>query len=118
VHNCQPHKFRRDGESACVTEPSVTAEVLDRARSMAPIVHREGEAPSAEPPVLIRDERLCDRAGRAYGGRGSPPRRVAAFRVGELFLVYDPYEPVPAGEWNAWGVFDRRWRYLYFILGS
>lgn len=118
VHNCQPHKFRRDGESACVTDPSVVTELLDRARKMASSVHREGEAPSDEPPELIRDEQMCERAGRAYGGRGGPPRRMALFRIGELFLAYDPYEPAPAGEWNAWGVFDRRWHYLYVILGS
>jgi len=61
---------------------------------------------------IVRDERTCEKAGRLYGGAESPPRRVVVAAVGKLFVVYDPFEPAAAGEFNIWMVFDDHWRVL------
>lgn len=121
VHNCRAHHFRRAGESACVTDSGETRGAIDRARQYASAEGRRGlHLPAGDTlpvPVIVRDERLCERAGRAYGGRDSPPRRVIVVAIGDLFLVYDPYEPIAAGEWNVRMLFDRRWRPLIGIAG-
>ncbi len=121
VHNCRPHRFRRAGESACVTDSAATSAAIDRAREYASAAGRRGfHLPAGDTlpvPVIVRDERLCDRAGRAYGGRDSPPRRVVVVAIGDLFVVYDPLEPIAAGEWNVTMVFDRRWRPLIGVAG-
>jgi hypothetical protein len=120
VHNCRPRGFRRAGESACATDAEAAEQALDLARDYAsPAGRRTFRLPAGDTvpaPALVRDERVCERAGRAYGGPESPPRRVAVVAVGGLFVVYDPYEPRAAGEWNVWMVFDRRWRSLAGIL--
>jgi hypothetical protein len=121
VHNCRPHRFRHAGESACVTDSAVISAAVERAREYASAEARRGfHLPTGDtPPVpmLVRDERLCERAGRAYGGRDSPPRRVVVVAIGDRFLVYDPYEPIAAGEFNVRMLFDRRWRPLISIAG-
>ena len=118
VHNCRPHGFRRAGELACVTDSEESESALDRARHFTTPASRRGfRLPPGDSAgaTVVRDERLCERAGRAYGGPGSPPRRVVVVAVGGLYVVYDPYEPETAGEWDIWKVFDRRWRVLVNI---
>lgn len=121
VHNCRPHRFRRAGELACVTDSVVTSAAIERAREYGSARGRRGlHLPAGDTliaPILVRDERVCERAGRAYGGRDSPPRRVVVVAIGDLFFVYDPFEPIAAGEWNVTMLFDRRWRPLIGIAG-
>jgi hypothetical protein len=119
THNCRPHRFRHRGEPACVTDSAHVESALRHARSIMSPVRGQSSRPSAAavPLVIVRDERVCERAGRAYGGRGSPPRRVVVVAVGDRFIVSDPYEPLPAGEWDLWILFDRRWRVVELYLG-
>jgi hypothetical protein len=67
--------------------------------------------------LLVRREKTCRRAARLYGEPNDPPRRVVVVRMGPLYLVYDPYEPLAAGEWNIWRLFNRRWRPLFDLMG-
>ena len=60
--------------------------------------------------TLVRDERVCERAGRAYGRSDDPPRRVIVVAMGQLYLVYDPFEPVFGGEFDSRCIYDRSWR--------
>jgi hypothetical protein len=120
-YNCRPRHFRRAGESACVTEHEGLDSRLDFARSVADQVARRRFHLSDRSRVAtrtVRDERLCERAARAYGGVRTPPRRMIVIDAGDYFVVSDPFEPEPAGEWNQWQVYDRRWRLLDLILGS
>lgn len=120
VGNCRPRGFRHRGESACVTDSQHVESALRHARS---IVSAERRSDSVRangvdvPLVIVRDERLCERAGRAYGGRRSPPRRMVVVAAGDQFVVSDPYEPQPTGEWNVWLLLDRRWRRIELYLG-
>ena len=119
-YNCRPHRFRRAGESACVTDSVETEAVLARAREFAGTgsLKSLGISPFDSSRVrLIRLEKTCLRAARLYGEPNDPPRRVVVVRMGLHYLVYDPYEPLPAGEWNIWRLFDRRWRPLFDIMG-
>jgi len=115
THNCRPRGFRRPGESACVATGEDAELELDDARRLA---YPEGLRRLNLPPVdttriaLVRDERVCDRASRLYGEADDPPRRVIAVQLDRLYLVYDPFEPVFAGEWNIHEVYDRSWRRL------
>jgi hypothetical protein len=119
-YNCRPRGFRQTGESACVTEPVETEAVLIRAREFASqgSLKSLGIAPFDSSRVaLIQDEKTCRRAAKLYGEPNDPPRRVVVVRMGKHFLVYDPYEPLPAGEWNIWKVFDRRWKPVFDLMG-
>ena len=31
-------------------------------------------------------------------------------RLDRLYLAYDPFEPLAAGEWNVHCIYDRSWR--------
>jgi hypothetical protein len=120
TYNCRPRGFRRAGESACVTDSVETEAVLGRAREFASTgsLKSLGISPFDSSRVrLIRLEKTCLRAARLYGKPNDPPRRVVVVRMGLHYLVYDPYEPLPAGEWNIWRLFDRRWRPLFDIMG-
>jgi hypothetical protein len=120
TYNCRPRGFRRPGESACVTDSAETEAVLVRAREFAGTgsLKSLGISPFDSSRVrLIRLEKTCLRAARLYGEPNDPPRRVVVVRMGLHYLVYDPYEPLPAGEWNIWRLFDRRWRPLFDIMG-
>jgi hypothetical protein len=120
TYNCRPRGFRQAGESACVNEPVETEAVLIRAREFAGqgSLKSLGIAPFDSSRVaLIQDEKTCRRAAKLYGEPNDPPRRVVVVRMGRHYLVYDPYEPLPAGEWNIWRVFDRRWRPVFDLMG-
>jgi hypothetical protein len=120
TYNCRPHRFRAAGESACVTDPVEQEAVLSRAKEFAGTGSLKDLGISAfdsSQVSLVRDEKTCLRAARVYGRAADPPRKVVVVRVRRLYLVYDPYEPVPAGEWNIWRIFDRRWRLLVNLLG-
>jgi hypothetical protein len=114
-HNCRPRGFRRLGERACVTDEITSVLVLDRARDMASPRFRFGIGLPAGDSAGVRivdDERICDRAARAYGREGDPPRRVVVADAVNFYVVYDPAEPVALGEFNQWLVLDRRFRVL------
>jgi hypothetical protein len=67
---------------------------------------------------LVRDQAVCDRAGRAYGQGKGPARRVVVIKLGNAgYVVFDPFEPERAGEFETWMVFDRRWRLLHAWVG-
>jgi hypothetical protein len=120
TYNCRPRGFRRAGESACVTDSAETEAVLARARRFAGTrsLKALGISPfDSSRVLLVRREKTCRRAARLYGEPNDPPRRVVVVRMGSLYLVYDPYEPLPAGEWNIWRLFNRRWRPLFDIMG-
>jgi hypothetical protein len=120
TYNCRPRGFRQAGESACVNEPVETDAVLQRAREFAGqgSLKSLGIAPFDSSRVsLIQDEKTCRRAAKLYGEPNDPPRRVVVVRMGKHYLVYDPYEPLPAGEWNIWRVFDRRWKPVFDLMG-
>jgi len=114
-HNCRPRGFRRAGESACVTEQITTVLVLDRARDMASPRFRFGIGlPNGDSTAvhIVDDERICERAAHLYGLGTGPPRRVVVADAGNLFVVYDPFEPVGHGDLNQWLILDKRWRVL------
>jgi hypothetical protein len=120
TYNCRPRGFRQPRESACVTDTAETSALLDLALRYA---QREEQKTFRLVPfdssqvVVIRNEKTCLRAATLYGAQNDPPRRVVVVRMGPQYLVYDPYEPVPAGEWNIYRLFDRRWRPLFDIMG-
>jgi hypothetical protein len=113
VHNCRPRGFRRAGESACAVEGFPARGELDYARDLA---RPERGSGLRLPPMdtarisLVHDEGTCERAGRAYGESGDPPRRVVVIQMDSLYLVYDPFEPLTCGEWEVHRIFDRSWR--------
>jgi hypothetical protein len=120
TYNCRPRGFRRDGESACVNDSLETALMLQRGKRYAePESQKTFRLPAFDSSqvTLIHNEKTCLRAGKLYGAPDDPPRRVIVVRMGSLYLVYDPYEPLPAGEWNIYRLFDRRWRPLFDIMG-
>jgi hypothetical protein len=114
-HNCRPRGFRRIGEPACVTDRITTVLVLDRARDMASPRFRFGIGlPNGDSTDvhLVVDERICERAANIYGLESGPPRRVVVVEAGNLYVVYDPAEPVGFGDLNQWLILDKRWRVL------
>jgi hypothetical protein len=120
TYNCRPRGFRRSGESACVSDTVETEAALSRAREFAGdgVLKALGIAPGDSSTVtLVGDEKTCRRAAALYGQPKDPPRRIVVIRMGKHYLVYDPYEPLPAGEWNVYRVFDRRWRPVLDIFG-
>jgi hypothetical protein len=120
TYNCRPRRFRRAGESACVSDSVETAFMLQWAKRYAePESQKTFRLPAFDSSqvTLVHDEKTCLRAGTLYGDPDDPPRRVIVVRMGSLYLVYDPYEPLPAGEWNIYRLFDRRWRPLFDIMG-
>ena len=120
VHNCRPRGFRRSGESACVTDARLVEGELDYARRLASREDRTfSEIPPARPSqiTLVTDEKVCERAGREYGHPDDPPRRVVVIRIGRLFMVYDPFEPEAAGEWDVRSIFDRAWKPVLHLAG-
>ena len=120
TYNCRPRGFRRAGASACVTDSVETDAVLARAREFAGAgsLKALGISPFDSSRVtLIQHEKTCLRAARLYGEPNDPPRRVVVVRMGRHYLVYDPYEPLRAGEWNIWRIFDRRWRPVFDLMG-
>ena len=115
LHNCRPRGFRRPGESACVIEGHAAESERDYARTFAePERRRAFNLPAIDTSrmALVRDERVCDRAARAYGHPDDPPRRMIVVRLDRLYLAYDPFEPVAAGEWDVHCIYDRSWRPL------
>lgn len=119
AYNCRPRHFRHAGEAACVTEADSIDWALDRARYKAEFEARRLRLSGQTTIVMrtVRDERVCERAARAYGGPQSPPRRMIVIDAGDFFVVTDPYEQVLAGEWGLWQVYDRRWHLLDDLLG-
>jgi hypothetical protein len=114
-HNCRPRGFRRPGERACVTDQIARVLVLDRARDMASPRFRFGiglPAGDSSSVSVVDDERVCERAARVYGFDASPPRRVVVVEAGNMYVVYDPAEPVALGEGNQWLIVDKRMRVL------
>jgi hypothetical protein len=98
-----------------VTSGEEADEVLAYARGLS---RPEERATFKLPPIdstmilLVGDEMVCERAGRLYGRAGDPPRRVVVVRMDTLFLVYDPFEPLWAGEWNIYTIFGAAWNRL------
>ncbi|MFL5403488.1 MAG: hypothetical protein ACJ8BF_11795 [Gemmatimonadales bacterium] len=119
-YNCRPRGFRQAGELACVTDSLESSFVLDRAlRYAQPEEQKTFRLPRFDSTqvTLVRDEKTCLRAAKLYGHPGDPPRKVVVVRMGPLYLVYDPYEPLPAGEWDIYRLFDRRWRPVFDLMG-
>lgn len=120
ANNCRPHTFRLPGQRACVTDPKLTDRVMEHARSFAaPNQAAPFKIPkfSRKEVTLVRDESVCERAGRAYGGATSPPRYVVVVRMGRLYMVYDPFEPLAAGEFDITAIFDSDWRTVVLLAG-
>jgi hypothetical protein len=120
VHNCQPRGFRRAGESACLTTGDEAARVLEYGRHMSrPAQTDTFDLPRVDTTRvdLVTDEETCEKAGRLYGAADDPPRRVVVVRMDALFMVYDPFEPVPAGEWDIYTIFDAAWKPLVHLAG-
>jgi hypothetical protein len=119
-YNCRPRGFRQAGQSACVTDSLQTTRMLEKAKRYAePESQKTFRLPAFDSSqvALVRDEKKCLKAAQLYGEAGDPPRRVVVVRMGPLYMVYDPYEPLSAGEWNLYRLFDRRWRPLFDIMG-
>jgi len=115
AHNCRPRGFRHPGERACVTDQISAVLVLDRARDFSSHRFRFGLGFPAGDSVdvqLVDDERLCERAARIYGLDKGPPRRVVVVEAGNIYVVYDPAEPVVLGDLNQWLIVDRKWKVL------
>lgn len=115
IHNCRARGFRRNGEPACITEGFWAEHELDYGRDLARAAHA---TLLKLPPLdttrisLVRDEGTCRQAGRAYGRPDDPPRRVVVVQMDSLYLVYDPFEPIPMGEWDLHRIFGGSWRPL------
>jgi len=68
--------------------------------------------------VLVQDSHTCSRGAAAYSratgdtSAGSRQRRVFVIRVGDRYVVDDPYTPAHAGEFALWCIVDRRWNPL------
>jgi len=121
TQNCRPRGFRRPGELACIASGQEVELISRWLRNLAGESEPRpyGLLPFQERQIrVVRDERICERAGRAYGDDdgGSPPRRVIVFDLGRMYLVYDPAEPIPAGEWNIHIFFDRKWKVLTRLM--
>lgn len=117
-HNCRPRNFRRAGQSACVAHPESAKQALDYARRLSKdtaFTQLKKVRLAARNVSLVLNESICDRAGRAYGGADDPPRKVVVVRMGPLYLIYDPFEPMDIGEWDGWMVVDRRWRVIVVL---
>jgi hypothetical protein len=115
AHNCRPRGFRHPGERACVTDQISAVLVLDRARDFASHRFRFGLGLPAGDSVdvnLVDDERRCERAARIYGMETGPPRRVVLVEAGNIYVVYDPAEPIVLGGLNQWLILDKRWKVL------
>jgi hypothetical protein len=115
AHNCRPRGFRHPGERACVTDQISTVLVIDRARDFSSHRFRFGLGfpPGDSVHVsLVDDERICERAANIYGLEKGPPRRVVVVEAGNIYVVYDPAEPVLLGDLNQWLILDKRWRVL------
>lgn len=116
---CHPPDYsHRPTKSGCVPESHemvehlrVTAERfaiprVDSARGLAPY--------RRESIILVTDQALCRRAAAAYGAPKRFPRKMIVLRLGVAgYLVYDPFEPISAGEYSYSTFFDRRWRRLF-----
>ncbi len=46
------------------------------------------------------------------------PRRVIVIALGNGYLVYDPFEPIAAGEWNLIVIYNKKFKALLRIAGS
>jgi len=115
AHNCRPRGFRHAGERACVTDQISAVLVLDRARDFSSHRFRFGLGFPAGDSVdvnLVDDDRLCERAARIYGLDKGPPRRVVVVEAGNIYVVYDPAEPVLLGDLNQWLILDKNWKVL------
>jgi len=115
AHNCRPRGFRHPGERACVTDQISTVLVVDRARDFSSHRFRFGLGfpPGDSVHVsLVNDERICERAANIYGLEKGPPRRVVVVEAGNIYVVYDPAEPVVLGDLNQWLILDKRWHVL------
>jgi hypothetical protein len=115
AHNCRPHGFRHPGERACVTDQISAVLVLDRARDFSSHRFRFGLGLPAGDSVdvnLVDDERICERAARIYALDKGPPRRVVVVEAGNIYVVYDPAEPLVMGDLNQWLILDKRWKVL------
>jgi len=115
AHNCRPRGFRHPGERACVTDRISTVLVVDRARDFSSHRFRFGLGfpPGDSVHVsLVDDERICERAANIYGLEKGPPRRVVVVEAGNIYVVYDPAEPVVLGDLNQWLILDKRWHVL------
>jgi len=115
AHNCRPRGFRHPGERACVTDQISAVLVLDRARDFSSHRFRFGLGFPAGDSVdvhLVDEERLCERAARIYGLETGPPRRVVVVEAGNIYVVYDPAEPVVHGGLNQWLILNKRWKVL------
>jgi hypothetical protein len=115
AHNCRPRGFRHVGERACVTDQISAVLVLDRARDFSSHRFRFGLGFPAGDSVdvqLVDDERVCERAARIYGLDKGPPRRVVVVEAGNIYVVYDPAEPIVLGDLNQWLILDRKLKIL------
>lgn len=80
---------------------------------------------SAEQVALVTDEALCERAAAAYGAYvrnpvdslPAPRRSVVVVRLGPVYYVDDPFEPLWFGEWTGRPIFDAEFRHLVTIVG-
>ncbi len=119
--NCRPRRFRYPGESACVDDREETDFAVEYTRRLARPDHLKlfPQIPPFDSSDVapVRDEQVCERAALAYGEPGDPPRRVIVVRMGQLFMVIDPHEPLTAGEWDIWRVFNRRWESVLNLTG-
>lgn len=117
---CEPPRFRRDGESACVTDFDTAEPHLELAREIATDSSMVPGLGRFKPNQIrvVREERICERAGKAYARGEGPMRRVLVIQLGSAgYLVLDPFEPHTAGEFELSYVFDRRWRFLMGFAG-
>jgi hypothetical protein len=115
LNNCRPRGFRREGELACLTSGPEVERALDYAHHVSqPEQIAAFELPAVDTTRidLVRDENTCERAGRLYGDLSDPPRMVVVVRMDTLYLVFDPFEPKWAGEWDLHVVFDSHWNRL------
>jgi hypothetical protein len=117
VHNCRPHHFRAPGEPACLTDTILMRNTRSVALHFAksPSERKLFKLPEFTPAdvAVIHDTAICERAAVAYGaGTHDPPRCVVVVRAGPIYFVFDPLEPLRAGEFEIWMVLDRHFHEL------
>ena len=126
-YNCWPRGFRRPRESACYTvAPRLLEyymEVVERYRRQAAEHMKLDPAGFTGPVRVVTEERVCERAAKAFppvrarDGRRIP-RRVLVLEVGPNgYFVEDPAEPIRIGEWHGYHFFSKDFASMMGVAG-
>jgi hypothetical protein len=107
---CTLPRFRMEGEHPCVTSnPQISRDIDLLYGHGWSRLYGGDRARLEENVTIVADSTTCEAAGKHYGAPDDPPRSVIVLESGMFYFVYDPDEPVRAGEWTVRKVFTRKW---------